>query len=385
MEKENKNLKIAIIGSRGIPNKYGGFESFTENLSASLVKKGYNVFVSCENSSELKPEEYNGVTLFYFPLKTPKSSRLRKVYEITYDIYSLFWASRNTDYVYMLGYSAGFFFFIPKMYRKKLWVNPDGLEWKRMKFNILIKILLKFNEKLTVFWADEIIADSKEIKKYFDSKYNTKSKFITYGVSEKQEIKWDPEKLPDTLKGKLNYNPNYYLIVSRLEPENNLHIILKAYIQSKTIKPLVIVGDFSSVKYKRIIEDILKNKPENMKIIFTGGIYNPETLDMIRQNCFAYLHGHSVGGTNPSLLEAMIMKNIIIAHNNEFNREVCSESALYFDDDLDLIGKFEILEENYEKYHKFKQEVYNLVKKEYSWDQIVNDYEKLFNGVFEDE
>lgn len=377
MEKENKDLKIAIIGSRGIPNDYGGFECFTEYLSVALVKKSYKVLVSCENSSELKPEEYKGVNLFYFPLKTPKSSKLRIIYEILYDIYSILWASRNADYVYMLGYSAGFSFFIPRMFHKKLWVNPDGLEWKRSKFNTLIKILLKFNERLMVLWADEVIADSKEIKKYIDSKYNMQSKFISYGVTEQQVIKPNPEKLPDTLKGKISLNPGYYLIVARLEPENNIHLILEAYIKSKTTKALVVVGNFSSVKYERFIEDLLSSKPENKQVIFTGGIYDRGTLNMLIQNCFVYLHGHSVGGTNPSLIEAMIMKNIIIAHENEFNKEVCSDTGLFFKDTDDLKDKIDSIEADFSSYQKLKDDAYHRALEEYSWKGIIHEYIKL--------
>ncbi len=372
---EDNNLKVAIIGSRGIPNRYGGFEKFTEILSVALVEKGYKVFVSCENSgNELK--NYKGVCLFYFPLKQPKSAVLRNLYELLYDVYSLFWASRHADIVYMLGYSAGIFFFIPKIFGKKLFVNPDGLEWKRAKFNLLIKFLLKFNERLMTFWADEIIADSKAIKCYLDSKYNIKSNFIPYGVFKHQNVSWNKEKLPKMLK---DITPNdYWLVVSRLEPENNVHIILEAYLKSKTKKPLLVVGNYSSTKYEVSIKNMLIDKPKDKKIIFTGGIYDLETLNMIRQNCFAYLHGHSVGGTNPSLLEAMVMKNIIIAHDDEFNREVCDDACLYFKDSQQLKDKLDSIDSYYEDYLQMKELACVEVKKRYSWNKVFDQYESIF-------
>ena len=140
---------IAIVGSRGIPNNYGGFECFTENISQQLAEKGHQVYVSCEHpdSTELT-ENFNGVNLFYFPIKHPKSSFLGILYEVFYDMYSLYWASRRVDQVYMLGYSAAIFFFIPKLFGKKLYLNPDGFEWKRNKFNGIMKLMLKINERL---------------------------------------------------------------------------------------------------------------------------------------------------------------------------------------------------------------------------------------------
>ena len=171
---EQKNTSIAIIGSRGIPNNYGGFEGFTEVLSQNLAKKGYEVYVSCEHPGEKdNPDTFNGVNLFYFPIKHPKSHAMGMIYEVLYDVYSLFVASIRAEQVYMLGYSAALFFFIPKLFGKTLYLNPDGLEWKRAKFNSPIKLLLKINEKLGTFWADMIIADSKGIKKYYDEKYES--------------------------------------------------------------------------------------------------------------------------------------------------------------------------------------------------------------------
>lgn len=239
--------RISIIGSRGIPNKYGGFEKFTEKLSTMLVNRGYQLFVSCEPNEE-EMDKYLGVNLFYFPMKPP-SGGIRNIYEFIYDGYSLFFAARNSDIIYMLGYSAALLFFIPKLFGKQLWVNPDGIEWKRTKFNFIVRYLLKLSEKIAFYWADEIIADSKEIKRYIKSQYNLNAQYIPYGAENEKVIVWNKKNLPNILKNTICEN-NYWLLVARLEPENNIHVIIKAYIDSNIETPLVVVGDFSSHKYK---------------------------------------------------------------------------------------------------------------------------------------
>ena len=391
MTRTNKgNSSIAIIGSRGIPNRYGGFEKFAETISTELAKKGNKVYVSCEYT-EQRYSKYKGVSLFYFPIKPPEINLFRMLYEILYDGYSLLWASKNADYVFMLGYSAAFLFFIPKLFGKQLFVNPDGMEWKRTKFNSVIRFLLKLCERMAVFWADGLIVDSREIKKYLDSKYNINSIYIAYGASEIQKVGWDLEKLPECLKN-VSINPSYYLVVARLEPENNIETIVEGYLKSKTEKPILIVGNFADHRYERkivynifnlvfLFKNNINNASKDKKIIFTGGIYDLELLNMLRQNCTAYIHGHSVGGTNPSLLEAMISKNSIIAHDNMFNREVCDEFAVYFENSDELKGSFDSEDLHQSNHLKFKLGAFKRVKKLYSWDKIVNRYHALITAI----
>ena len=377
---KNKKNSIAIIGSRGIPNNYGGFECFTENISQRLVEKGYNVFVSCEHPEiDNPPKTFNDVNLFYFPIKHPKSNFLGMMYEILYDAYSLMYASLKVDQIYMLGYSAALFFFIPKLFGKKLYLNPDGFEWKRNKFSGIIKVMLKINEKMGVFWSDQIVADSRGIKKYYDKKYQKNTKFIAYGVSEIPKIEWDEKQLPDALKEGITINPSYWLVVARLEPENNIHSIIEGYLKSSTKKPLIVVGNFLSADYKETLNKIIERADEDKNVIFTGGIYNQTSLNMLRQNCFGYIHGHSVGGTNPSLIEAMVMENVILAHQNQFNEEVCDDSALYFKDSEDIKNIINQVDSNPEKYIQLKSRALSRVKEEYSWEKIVSEYSELFS------
>lgn len=378
MEKKIIKRNISIIGSRGIPNNYGGFEKFTEVLSKSLVQRGFPVIVSCEKSRNKEIlKDYFGVKLFYFPLNPPKSGGSRIIYEFVYDVYSLYFASKRSEFVYMLGYSAAFLFFIPKLFGKKLWVNPDGIEWKRSKFNLVIKFLLKLSEKMTVFWADEIIVDSREIKEYLDNQYNINTKYISYGTQEFPEQKWNEEKLPNNIKYNNIQKERYWLLVARLEPENNIQLIIEAYTKSNVEKPLIVIGNFSSHHYEAIIRNMIKGF-EN-KVIFLGGIYNQDLLNMLRQNCFAYIHGHSVGGTNPSLLEIMAMKTVIIAHGNPYNREVCGDSAIYFED-AEILDKIEMVDSNIEYFFELRDKAYERILKDYSWNLVVEQYENFIKG-----
>jgi len=380
---QKKKNSIAIIGSRGIPNNYGGFECFTENISQKLTKKDYDVYVSCEHPGDADPpKQFEDVNLFYFPIKHPNSNSLGMFYEILYDAYSLFYASMKADQIYMLGYSAAFFFFIPKLFGKVLYLNPDGFEWKRNKFSGMIKLILKIQERIGVFWSDKIIADAKGIKEYYDNKYNISSNFIAYGVSEIPKIEWNEEYLPESMKDVVD-NDNYWLLVARLEPENNIHTIVDGYLKSKTKKPLVIVGNFLNSDYEKTVNDLIDGIDEDKQIFFTGGIYNQKTLNMLRQNCFGYIHGHSVGGTNPSLIEAMIMKNILLTHRNQFNEEVCHDSALYFKDSDELKSKMDDVDDFPEKYQIMKALAFSRVRQEYSWEKIVAKYDDLFSTKYD--
>ncbi len=371
--------KIAIIGSRGIPAKYGGFETFTEKLSVRLVKRGYDIYVSCEEGEITK---YGGVKLLYFPTRPFN----RMVYEILYDMYFLVRTIRFCDCVYVLGIGSAPLFFISKLYRKKIIVNPDGLEWKRNKFKRWQKAILYFEWLCAITFADIIVADSVSIKDHINQLRKKDVYFIAYGVDVPKIRSWDVTELNTIIKDDnrlVNLKTNsYYLIIARLEPENNIHLMVEGFLKSNTNKKLIIVGSFQNDRYKTDVTNIINNYNGQDRIIFTGSIYKLNLLNMLRQNCFAYMHGHSVGGTNPSLLEMMITKAIIIAYDNEFNREVGDQSLLYFKFGQDLSNIINKLEENVNEYVHLKNDAYIRVKDRYSWDKIVQAYSKLFDKIF---
>lgn len=382
-------MKIAIIGCRGIPAKYGGFETFAEGLTENLVKNGYDITVSCEYEPyESRKDNYNGAKLDYFPIKPPKNYFLRKVYENLSDIYFLIKLSRKQDLIYFLGIEVGMFLFIPRILnrRSQVIVNIDGVMWQRSKFNLLERWLLKINHDLATVFADKVIVDAQAMKDYVNEKYLDKTTYLSYGIDIPKRITWNSDIL-ELLKAKtsINISPgNYYLVVARLEPENNIHAIIDAFTQSELDIPLLVIGDFTSEAYKDEVESIAKDcvRPG---VVFLGSIYNQKLLNMLRQNCCAYIHGHSVGGTNPSLLEAAISRNIIMAHDNPFNREVCGTSAVYFKNEIDLSRKIKSVYKHRQSYLKLKDDVYHRVKNNYLWDRITEGYLSLFQKISQED
>jgi rhamnosyltransferase len=240
--------------------------------------------------------------------------------EILYDAFSILWASLlNVSVIYLLGYSASLFLIFPRLLGKKVVLNPDGLEWARAKFAWPIRSLLKAMEKIGVKLSNSIVADSRAIGDYLATSYGIRYVYIPYPCPK--------QSLTNTgILEKMDLEPyKYVLCVARLEPENNLHLIVEgASVLNERIK-LIIVGPLKKTKY---CQRLIQQAPTNVK--FVGGIYNKEILADLRRNCLFYIHGHSVGGTNPSLLEAMSCGNAVIAYDVCFNREVCGDSALYF-------------------------------------------------------
>jgi len=243
----------------------------------------------------------------------------------------------------------------------------DGLEWKRAKWSKFAKTYLKTMERLAVFFSQKLIADAQGIAKHLDKSYQAghKTIMIPYGaklITESPDIK---------IIHRLGVEPhNYYLVVCRLEPENHVKEIIQGFITSNVPEALVIVGEDDDNNY--IIE--LK-KINNERVLFTGPIYNKDKLTALRYYCKAYIHGHSVGGTNPSLLESMACNNDIIAHDNEFNREVTNDTAIFFKDP-------ETLREIIARHSTnsfFKQDHVIRVCNFYSWENITNQYVNSFN------
>jgi rhamnosyltransferase len=378
-------MKVAILGSRGIPAKYGGFETFAEGLTQNLINKGFELTVSCEYEDPVtRVNDLNGIKLEYFPVKPPNNYFLRKIYENLSDIFFLLRLSKQSEVIIFLGIEVGMFLFIPQLLNKrvKTLVNIDGVMWERTKFNKFERWLLKINHIMAIKFADVVIADSKEMMSYVEDKYHDKTTYLSYGIQTPEQIPWNGKNLKKLTKytGKPLVPGNYFLVVARLEPENNILTIIEGFVKSDLKTPMVVLGDFTSKEYQKQIENIAGSMGSN-EIYFLGSIYDEELLNMLRQNCLAYIHGHSVGGTNPSLLEAAISKNIILAHNNAFNREVCRENAIYFNNSNELKFQLELVDKNPEKYSKIKINVHNSVKDEYSWEKISNGYENLLNSV----
>ncbi len=365
-------MKIAFIGSRGIPANYGGFETFVEEVAVSL-SKNYNYNVVVVGDSRQK-EELNSISFYKgVEIKYSKYSKADQTIRFYLDSMLKVW---NADIIYSCGVGNAFFLFIPFLLSKKFITNPDGVGWERGKWSKPGKIVLKFMFYLSAKLSPYILADSVGIENIFREKFNRKKriKTIEYGAALNTTIGDSSIKTKEVLKKYNLKSSNYHLVVSRLEPENNIDLIIKGYIRGFYKYPLVIVGNIMDTEF---VNQLIKFQGE--KVIFLGGIYNQLELQVVRANAFSYIHGHSVGGTNPSLLEAMASKNICICHNNSFNKGLVQESGFYFKNEKDISDILNDIETN--DYLSYRESVYKKINNYFNWDNIVKLYVEYFKDI----
>ena len=365
---EDQKLKIAILGCQGIPAKFGGFETFAEQLATRLAQQNFSVTVFCEAEDDNSLSTYKGVSLNY--VKTPKITALRSIW---FDTVCIIKCLREYDIIYMLGYSVAFAFFLPVIFGDKLLVNMDGLEWKRTKWSRFAKIYLRAMEYLAAKWATILVADAEGIADYFKKRYGNPDKIvmIPYGAD---IIKTPPK--PERLTPYGLEAGNYYLVVCRLEPENHVLEIIRGFSNTASKRKLVIIGDYqAATPYTKSL-----TRQEDERVLFLGSIYDQEQLTALRFYCHAYLHGHSVGGTNPSLLEAMACSNFVVAHDNVFNREVTENQGWYFANSVELQQLLEKLES--EGPPPQASTVFSdIMKNKYNLDIIADSYARLFHEI----
>ena len=359
-------MKIAIIGTRGIPNNYGGFEQFAEYLSVGLVDKGHEVFVYNSHNHPYKDDMFNGVNIIHcydpeYLIGTPG--------QFIYDLNCIVNCRKyNFDIILQLGYTSSSIWnrLMPK--KAILVTNMDGIEWKRSKFSPKVQKFLKYAEGLAVKYSDYFIADSIGIQQYLKSEYKVESTYIPYGA----EIMKNPDAnilRKDNLK-----EYNYDIVIARMEPENNIEMIIEGFINSKQERNLVVIGSLNTPFGKYI-----SKKYQDQKVIFVGFVTGIEKLDSLRYFSNLYFHGHSVGGTNPSLLEAMASNSLICAHDNIFNKSILTGDAYYFttsEQISDLMNNKIKVQENIFIINN-KEKVNNL----YSWNKITDNYNSFFHEI----
>lgn len=355
--------KISIIGIVGVPSNYGGFETLVENLLNFLPEK-YEVTVFCESSAyKKKLDTYKNAKLKYLDLKANGAS------SILYDVISILKSFRKTDVLLILGVSGTIILpFIKPIFKGKIITNIDGLEWKRQKWNWPARKFLKFSEKLAVIFSDMVVADNFFIQKHVKETYNKDSYLIAYGGDHVKKVN---EFILDKKFGLNKFQ--YFLTVCRIEPENNLDLIVQAYESSNTSYPYIIIGNFNSSQYG--VNFRIKYK-DVKGLNFLDPIYDQNLLDQLRSNCFYYLHGHSAGGTNPSLVEAMFLALPIIAYGVNYNRATTHHSALYFDSADEL--KSLLINISSVDRELLKSKLYTIAIAEYKWEKICTSYMELF-------
>ena len=361
----NKKLRIAIIGSRGYPYVYSGYETLVKELSERIVKRKHNVRVYCHSSLfEKKPKIVNGIELIYTPSITSKN--FSQLYNSFFSFLHVCFS--DVDVVLVVNSANGPYGILTKIFRKKTFINVDGLEWLRPKWKGIGSIYFKLSSKLSTIFFDEVITDSYEMKKIYEQKFFKSSTVIAYGST---MINKSNSKYIESLKLKKN---KYYLIVGRLIPDNNSRLTINSFLKSNSNKKLVIVGDVPyQDNYANYIKEI-----KSEKLILTGYINCQKQLSELYKNCFGYIHGHEYGGTNPTMINALDLNCNILALKTRFNIEMLENkpAIFFFKDEESIKNSFEFFEKNYKKIC-YENSSYTLPQK-YSWDKICSQYLSLF-------
>ncbi|MEP6673915.1 MAG: DUF1972 domain-containing protein [Ferruginibacter sp.] len=362
-------LKIAILGTRGIPNHYGGFEQLAEYLSAGLVEKGHSVTVYSSHRHPFREKQLNGAAIVhcYDPENWMGTSG-----QFVYDLNCVRNAGRkNFDVLLFLGYTSSSVW--GRFYPKKTVIisNMDGMEWKRSKYSAQTKRFLLTAEKLAVKYSHYLIADSPAIQSYLQKKYDLHAQYIPYGAA---ILNNEDESILST------YNipkGNYYMLMARMEPENNIEMILDGFHRSASVNKFIVIGNTDNKFGKLLINKFGKDK----RIIFAGAIYDAKIIHTLKTFCRLYFHGHSVGGTNPSLLEAMASRAPVAAHDNEFNRAVLNEDGYYFSsaDDVTQLVQTILPAADIDKIISVNAEK---IKEQYNWPSVINQYESFIVNCF---
>lgn len=342
--------KISIIGTVGVPANYGGFETLVENLLNDGVDNSISVYCSSK-AYEKKVSSYKNAKLFYIPLNANGAQ------SIPYDILSLCHAIyKKTDVILLLGVSGAIILpFIRLFSKTKIVTNIDGLEWRRDKWNPLVKCFLKFSEKLAVKFSDIVIADNKAIADYVKEEYAVNSNVVAYG-GDHAVIK--PLNVVDG---------GYALALCRIEPENNVELILQAF--SKSSKRLKFIGNWESSGFGRSMKRKFSGC-SNIEIL--DPIYDIATLFEIRQACSFYVHGHSAGGTNPSLVEMMHFKKSILAFDCNYNRATTEDKCQYFSDVNSLVSMVGSIDD-------VGASMLEIAQRRYTWAIIKTQYFELLS------
>lgn len=368
-------MKIAFVSTRGIPNNYGGFEQFAEYISVGMAQRGHEVVVYSPKFHPYQESTYKGVRIKH--IYSPETWMGSSVGSFFYDFASLRDALKKEDFdiIYEAGYTsiipAYIWFNVKKRKRPIFTTNMDGLENKRSKFSSMVRRFLDWEEKMAVKYSHYLIADNMGIHDYYKEKYGKESKFLAYGADIHDDFK--AEYLEEFgLKSE-----EYYILIARLEPENNIVMAIEGYLHSKENgrRPLIVVGKTNTPHGKELVEKYGNER----NVEFVGGIYDFKKLDSVRHFSKAYFHGHSVGGTNPSLLEAMAAGCFIFAHDNIFNRAVLKENAFYYpsaDKVTEYLNRIDTIAEG----SKIQYTARNIevIRNEYSWESLIDKHEKYF-------
>lgn len=357
---------INIIGIRGVPANHGGFETFAEILGLYLNDNQWNVTIYCQEKGKKKPYESQWKGIKRVHISTNINGPIGT---IIYDFKTIIHLINKEGIVLMLGYNTAIFSIVLKIFKKNLFINMDGIEWKRDKWNLIAKIWFWINEQAGYLLGNHLIADHPEIKNHLKKPYlKKKITMIPYGA---ERITKADEKIIHKYKLKQN---EYSLIIARPEPENSILEIVEAYSEKRRNHKLVILGEY--LEHNSYHEKVKKTASD--EVVFLGAIYDKLIVNSLRYHSKFYFHGHKVGGTNPSLIEALGAGQAVLAHDNKFNRWVVNNKAYFFKTNKDLKFFFDTKLHDIKFAEALKSDSIKNFEQNFQWKKVLKDYEKIF-------
>jgi glycosyltransferase involved in cell wall biosynthesis len=365
-----RRLRIAMLGSRGIPHTYSGYEQFLGEVAPRLVARGHEVLVYCRSSLfKERPQWYKGVRLIYLPgIETKTMGTLTHTLVSMGDV--LF---RKVDVIFVVNVVNAFNCILPRLLGKNVAINVDGLDWKRGKWGPLGKRFFYWNAKYVgKICPKGVVTDAQAMRRIYLDEFATPSVSIAYGATIEKSTN------PGVLQHYGLEPSGYYLVASRLVPENNADLIVRAFEKVTTPRLLAIAGN---ANYRSAFVDRLK-ETKDPRVKFLGHVGNADHVKELHCNAFAYLHGHSLGGTNPALLKALGCGNCVLALGTVFNREVLQDYGMFFEDDpADLARKMQQIEDHPEIAARYGLHAAERIRECYTWETITDQYEELFSQL----
>lgn len=377
---------VFIIGSRGLPAQYGGFETFVDQLVSHQVSPDIQYHVAClSNDQAYYHFDYKGVDCF--TIKAPKLGPARV---IAYDMMAINYALKvikkqgiKKPIFYVLGNTIGAFVapFARKIHKMGgiFYINPDGLEWKRAKWAKLIQVYLKYSEKIMTRYADLVISDNPGIESYIKEAYPwSKTTYIAYGTDlSPTSLTSQDRKVREFYQKWQTQEKNYYLILGRFVPENNYETAIREFMTSSSKRDLVIICNHEGNPY---FEELRARTgfDQDPRVKFVGTVYDQDLLKYIRKEAFAYIHGHEVGGTNPGLLEALAQTDLNLVLGVSFNQTVAKDTAQYWTKETGNLAHLIDHVDPLEDVSEWGQRAKVNMKQNFTWEKIVGEYEELF-------
>ena len=377
---------VFIIGSRGLPAQYGGFETFVDQLVSHQVSPDIQYHVAClSNNQAYQHFDFKGIDCF-----TIKAPRLGPARVIAYDMMAINYALKHIKkqgieqpIFYVLGNTIGAFVapFARKIHKigGRFYINPDGLEWKRAKWAKPIQAYLKYSEKIMTRHADLVISDNPGIESYIKEAYPwSKTTYIAYGTDlSPTSLNSQDNKVREFYQKWQTQEKNYYLILGRFVPENNYETAIREFMASSTKRDLVIICNQEGNPY---FEELRARTgfDQDPRVKFVGTVYDQDLLKYIRKEAFAYIHGHEVGGTNPGLLEALAQTDLNLVLGVSFNQTVAKDSAHYWTKETGNLAHLIDRVDSLEDVSEWGQRAKANMKQNFTWEKIVGEYEELF-------